>query len=483
MSQATSATPDPLVDLPVDVEVVNVGLPLFGEAVAEQGRPVVQVDWRVPADGDLKVVRALTRTFGVHEATIEEANAEVFRRLDTGVAMLTGVATAADVVPGIEGHTLLHCGPAIEWAQVCDPLRRSMRAAVVAEGWAASVAAADGVLAAGDVRLEPANLHQMVVPMATSIGPSAPVWVVENREGATVAFAPINQGPGEVAWFGRDTDAAIQRLRFLREVAGPLLGKVVAAAGPIDLFALATQGIAMGDDVHMRTQATTNLLIRNLLPGLMEHGAALGPAGVEFAKYLSGNHLFFLNLAMAAAKSLTLWAEQVPHSSIVTTMARNGTDFGIRLAGNDAWFLTQAPPVGEALYYSGQSAETAAKDIGDSAVLELVGLGGPAAAGSPAVAAFLGGTMADARAATESMIEICRGPSTRFKLPTMDFRGTPVGVDIRYVAESGITPKVNTGVLHVSDGSGQVGAGVATAPLECFTAALFDLDARLSANA
>ncbi len=479
MTTPTDSTP--LVDLPDEVEVINVGLPLFADAVADQGRPVVQVDWRVPADGDLEVVRALTRGFGVHAARIEAANAEVFRRLDTGVALLTGVATAGDVVPGLDGRTILHCGPAIDWAEVCDPLRRSMRAAVVAEGWAADVSAANALLEAGNVRLEPANLHQTVVPMATAIGPSAPMWVVENRDGGTVAYAPINQGPGEVAWFGRETEAAIDRLRFLREVAGPLLGSVVADTGPIDLLALATQGIAMGDDIHMRTQATTNLLIRNLLPGLMEHGAARGRAGVEFASYLSGNHLFFLNLAMAAAKSLTLWAEQVEGSSIVTTMARNGTGFGIRLAGHEPWFLTDAPPVGDALYYSGQSAETAARDIGDSAVLELVGLGGPAAAGSPAVAAFLGGTMADARAATEAMIEICHGPSTRFKLPTMDFRGTPVGVDVRYVAESGITPKVNTGVLHVSDGSGQVGAGVATAPLDCFVAALLDLDRRLSA--
>ncbi len=466
-----------LVELPSEVEVVNIGLPLFADSVAAQGRPVIHVDWRVPAEGDLRWVAALSRLHGIHHDTVEAANAEVFRRLDTGVPLVTGVATAGDVVPDFSGRTLAHCGPRIEWGRVCDPLRRSMRAAVVAEGWAEDVLLADRLLEAGDVRLEPANLHQMVVPMATAIGPSAPVWVVENAEGGTTAFSAINQGPGEVPWFGRETPAAIERLRFLREVAGPLLGRVLASAGPLDVFALATQGIAMGDDVHMRTQATTNLLIRNLLPHIVEQG---GPGGPEFARYLAGNHLFFLNLAMAAAKSLTLWAEQVPNASIVTTMARNGTDFGLRLAGDDRWFLTDAPPVGDALYYSGQGPETAAKDIGDSAVLELVGLGGPAAAGSPAVAAFLGGTMADARAATEAMIEICHGPSTRFTLPTMDFRGTPVGVDVRHVVESGITPKVNTGVLHVSDGSGQVGAGVATAPLDCFVEALLALDERLS---
>lgn len=461
--------------LPAEVRVVNVGLPLFADAVRDQGTPVEQVDWRIPAGGDLAVVAALARLYGPAAARVDAANAEVLRRLDGGVPLLREVATALDVVPGMAERTLLHCGPAIDWADVCDPLRRSMRAAAVAEGWAAHVEAADALLAGGEVRLAPANPHATVVPMASAIGPSAPVYVVENAEGATTAFAPISQGPGEVPWFGRETPAAIERLRFLRDVAGPTLAEVLRRTGPLDVFALAAQGVQMGDDLHMRTQATTNLLIRNLLPHLVD----AGPAPVEMARFLSGNHLFFLTVAMAGAKALTLWAEQVPDASIVTTMSRNGTTFGVRLAGHDRWFVTAAPPVGDALYYAGFGKETSAPDIGDSAVLELVGLGGPAAAGSPAVAAFLGGTMADARAATETLIEICGAESSRFTLPIMDFRGTPVGVDARKVVELGITPKVNTGILHASAGTGQVGAGVATAPVDCFVDAILDLDERL----
>jgi len=468
-----------LVHLPDAVEVVNVGLPLFADAIRDQQRPVVHVDWRIPAGGDPATVAALTRLHGVHSAAISKANDEVYRRLDTGVPLLSRVRPAGEVVPGLGDRTILHCGPAIEWPDVCDPLRRSMRATVVAEGWAAAVGQADLLLERGAVTLSPANEHRCVVPMASAIGPSAPVFVVANDSFGTQAYAPVNQGPGEVAWFGRDTDAAIERLRFLGDVAGPILDAALQLNGPVDVMALAAQGIAMGDDVHMRTQATTNLFIRNLLPSIIE---SAGPRGVEFARYLAGNHLFFLNIAMAGAKSLTLAAEQVSGSSIVTTMARNGTTFGIRLAGDPTWFTTAAPPVGDALFYSGYGPETAANDIGDSAVLELMGLGGPAAAGSPAVAAFLGGTMADARRATEEMIRICHAPSTRFKLATMDFRGTPVGVDVRYVAELGITPKVNTGILHASTGVGQIGAGVATAPVDCFVAALLDLDRRLSTH-
>jgi Protein of unknown function (DUF1116) len=400
----------------------------------------------------------------------------VLRHLDQGVPVLVDVATAGDVVPGFGGRTLLHAGPPIGWDEMCDPLRRSARAAVIAEGWAADVKRADTLLATGEVALAAANEHATVVPMATVLGPSMPVWVVDNRTGGTRAYAPISQGPGDVAWLGRETRAAIDRLVFLREVAGPRLRRVVAALEPVDVFAVAAQGVQMGDDVHMRTQASTNLLIRTMLPAIARLGA--DPDTTAFAEYLAGNHLFFLTIAMAGAKSLTLWAEQVPGSSIVTTMARNGTSYGIRLAGSDRWFVTDAPPVADALFYAGYGPRDAALDIGDSAVLELVGLGGAAAAGSPAVAGFLGGSMSDAVRATEEMARICAAESSRFKLPIMGFRGTPLGVDVRRVVETGTTPKVTTGILHGSAGHGQVGAGVATAPLAGFRTALLALGER-----
>jgi hypothetical protein len=342
----------------------------------------------------------------------------------------------------------------------------------MAEGWSDTPDEATALIEQGGIRLEPANHHHTVVPMATAIGPSAPVYVVENAAGGTRAYSPINQGPGQVAWFGMETPAAVARLVFLRDVAGPLLARTIEEAGPIDIFAMVAQGLQMGDDVHMRTQATNNLLIRHLLPQLMTLG---GPEATALAKFLSGNHLFFLNIAMAGAKSLALWAEQVKGSSVVTSMARNGTTFGIRLAGSDEWFITDAPLIGRALYQPGYGPEMAAPDIGDSAVLELMGLGGPAAAASPAVAAFLGGSMSDAVATTEDMERICAGRSTRFKLPILGFRGTPVGVDVRKVVETGITPRINTGILHATAGTGQIGAGVAEAPVACFRDALLTL--------
>jgi Protein of unknown function (DUF1116) len=453
--------------------VVNIGLPLFADAIARQGHPVVTVDWRIPAGGRPELVAALSRLYGAKAGTIDAANAEVVRRLDAGAPFAVEVRPAGEVIDGLDGRWLLHSGPPITYEEANDPLRRSLRAAVVAEGWAGSVEEAGAGLASGEITLEPANRHDCVVPMVTALGPSGPVWVVENAPGGNRAFSPVNQGPGEAPWFGRETPAAIERLRFLADVAGPLLAETVASHGPIDVFGLAAQGVQMGDDVHIRVQASTNLLLRSLLPQI----AALDDRRrVDLARFLSGNHLFFLTLAMAGARAVTGWAAQVERSSIVTTMCRNGTAYAVALAGSETWHVAAAPEIGQALYYAGQGPETSAKDVGDSAVLELVGLGGPAAGGSPSVAAFVGGTMADAVATTEEMDLICTGRSSRFRLPTLDLRGTPLGVDVRRIVETGITPKVTTGILHVSDGSGQVGAGVATAPFECFVEALLGLD-------
>ncbi len=466
------------IELPDRVEVVNIGLERFETAVRDQGAPAVGVDWRIPAGGDLDAVMALARLLGPASERVDAANAEVISRLDRGVPMLLGVETAGSVISGLDEGTILHCGPRIAWADMCDPLRRSVRAAVVAEGWAPHTDAADHMMQAGKIRLEPANEHCTVVPMATAIGPTAPVYVVSVDAGGTAAYSSLNQGSGAVAWFGVDSDAAIERLRFLRDALGPVLAQALDGAGPVDVFSLAAQGIAMGDDVHMRVQATTNLLLRDLLPHLVRSDSArIG----EVADFLSTNHLMFLNIAMAGARALVEWAAQVPDSSIVTTMSRNGTTYGIRLPGRPRrWFTAESPPVQDALYYPDQGPDTSAPDIGDSAVLELVGLGGPAAANSPAVAGFLGGRMADAMAVTAAMGRICAGTSSRFRLPVLDNAGTPLGVDVRRVVETSITPAVNTGILHVSDGSGQVGAGVARAPVECFVQALLDLDQRLA---
>ena len=466
------------VELPDEVRAVNVGLDVFAEAVREQGGRAVDVEWRIPAGGKPRLVRALTRLLGPRAGSIDEANREVVRRLDRSAPALVGVGSAAAEVPGMGERTILHPGPPLEWEEFCDPLRRSVQAAVMAEGWAGTPEEAQALVDRGEADLQPANHHAASIPMASSLGPSAPVLIVEDREGGRRAYAGINQGPGKTPWFGVDSPEAVERLTFLRDAAAPILDAAIRAADPIDVFSFAAQGLQMGDDAHMRTQAASNLLIRHLLPHL---AGTDDPRRADVARFLAGNHLFFLNVVMAAARAATDWAAEVRGASIVTGMARNGTTFGIRVGAlGDQWFVASAPPVEDSLFHGDFVPDDGAPDIGDSAILELVGLGGAAAAASPAVAAFVGGRMADAVARTEDMARICAGSSSRLKLPFLDYRGAPLGVDLRSVVELDIPPAINTGILHRSEGLGQVGAGVARAPIECFRDALLELDRTLA---
>jgi hypothetical protein len=453
------------------VAAVNVGLPIFAEALQAQGVAVADVDWRPPAGGDRDTVRALERLWGTHGDLVTQANEEAVQRIEAATPCAVGVAPARDVLPALASErVLLHSGTTIEWARVCDPQRRALVAACLFEGWARDRAHAAKLLAAGEVALMPGNEHGHVGPMTGVCSPSMPVWVVEDSESGTQAFSTFNEGPGRTLWFGVGDDESIERLRFFRDDLGPLMGKLLEREGPVDILALAAQGLQMGDELHMRSQATGDLLIRDLVAGF----AALG--GERAARFLAGNHHFFLTLTMAAAKCASLAASGVWGSSVVNVITRNGTDMALQIAGLPGrWFSAPAAPVADALLREGYTEEDAAPDIGDSAVIECIGLGGMGLAAAPAVAAFFGGGASDAIARTELMSQITVGRSRRFTVPAIDFAGTPVGIDARLAAELGITPQITTGVLHCADGVGQIGAGVAHQPVEPFRAAVVAL--------
>lgn len=457
------------------VEVVNVGLAAFGDAIRDQDTPVVDVDWRPPAAGDPEAVRALERVWGVHGATVAEANRTVIERMEACSPRAVGIAAARDVLPVLaEGRTLIHSGPPIEPQRLADPQRRALVAATIFEGWADDRDRARAMIEDGEIGLAPGNEHNHVGAMTGVCSPSMPVWVVEDERSSTRAFSTFNEGAGKTLWFGTDADEAIERLRFFRDDLGPLMGRLIERQGPIEIFKLAAQGLHQGDELHMRSQATGNLLIRDLLPGF----AALG--GEDAARFLSTNWHFFLSLTMAASKCALLAGSGVAGASVVSLISRNGTDMGLQLSSMPGrWFVADSPPVQDALLREGYEESDKAKDIGDSAVIECVGLGGMAVGAAPAVAAFFGGDAADAIARTERMREICAGRSTRFTIPAMNSAPTPVGIDARLVCELDIAPQITTGVLHVSDGVGQIGAGVAHQPTGPFREATIALAADL----
>jgi hypothetical protein len=464
--------------LPATVSAINIGLPLFAEALAAQDTPVTSVDWRPPAGGDEDAIAALTVLWGRHGNAVQTANEAAVDAIEGCQPLTVDVARAGDAIDGLDDGVLLHSGPPIEWERVCDPQRRAMIAAVLFEGWAGDRDGARELLATGTVILRSGTEHRHVGPMTGVCSPSMPVWVTEDPVSDRRAFSTLNEGPGDTLWFGVGGDEAIERLRFFRDHLGPSLSRVLAAEGPIDVLSLAAQGVNMGDELHMRSQATGNLLLRDLAGGL----AAAGDE--RSARFIAGNHHFFLTLTMGASKVCAMAAEGVSGSTVVTAMARNGTDVGVQIAGMPGrWFVSEAARVEDALLRDGYGPEDAARDIGDSAIIECVGLGGMALGASPAVAAFFGGDAAVARARTEIMRGICVGASRRFRLANMSGAGTPVGIDARLVSELELTPQITTGVLHACSGAGQIGAGVAHQPVAPFRAAVAALAQELSGDA
>jgi hypothetical protein len=457
------------------VAAVNVGLEGFGQAIRDQGAEAVDVDWRPPAGGDADTVALLEALWGRHGERVERANAAAVERLEGARPRAVTVARAGDVVPGLDDGLLLHSGPPIAFDGVCDPQRRALVAACLLEGWAGDRDDAQRLLADGDVRLASGNEHGHVGPMTGVCSPSMGVWVIEDEASGVRAFSTLNEGPGRTFWLGVADDEAVERQRFLRDRARPVLAALLERTGPVDVLGLAAQGLQMGDELHMRSQAAGHLLIRDLAAAFAAEG------GEDVAAFLAGNHHFFLNLTMAGAKCCSLAAATGgAGSTIVHLMARNGVEVGVQVAGLPGrWFTAPAAPVQDALLREGYTEDDAARDIGDSAVIECIGLGGMTIAAAPAVATFFGGTAADAAARTRLMGEICAAHSKRFTIPGLDFSPGPVGIDARLVVELGVTPQISTGVLHRSSGAGQIGAGVAHQPPEPFRAALEALVADL----
>jgi hypothetical protein len=454
------------------VRVVNIGLSGFARELAEHGAAVVQLDWSPPAGGRPELLRALASLVG-QEERIEAANRAATERILGAEPVLADVRRAGELIPELDHERLvLHAGPPIAWERMCGPLRGAVCGALVFEGWAGDLASAERLAAAGGVAFAPNHHHGAVGPMTGITTRSMPLLVVENRSFGNRALCTINEGLGKVMRFGGNDAEVLARLAWLRDAFGPLLGRALRAAGGVPLGPVIARGLAMGDEMHQRNVACSSLLLRSLAPSLArsaEDTASLARA----LEFMGGNDQFFLNVAMAMGKSILDPAVGLPHASLVTAMSRNGTDFGIRIAAlGDAWF-TAPVEMPQGLFFPGFTSTDANPDLGDSAILETVGLGAFAMAAAPAVAGFVGaGGFQDALGYSREMAEIAAGRNPRWQIPALEFAGTATGIDIRRVLETGIAPAINTGIAHREAGVGQVGAGIARAPLACFEKAL-----------
>jgi hypothetical protein len=459
-----------------DPVVVTAGASLFADQLAAQAVQVTPVDWRPPPAGtadDLTTVLVDHRRSDANRAAVE--------------AMLATRAHLVDVRParevlGLDTGTFLHAGPPISWERASGPLRGALIGAMLYEGLAQTPDDAEAQLTrGGGIELAPCHHHGGVGPMAGVASPS--MWVFELTDPADGrrSWCTLNEGLGEVLRYGAYGPTVLDRLRWLSDVLGPLLQAAVRSRAdrPIDVTALIAQMLQMGDEGHNRNRAGTLMLLRDLAPAMVE--SKHSPAEVADAvRFIGGNDHFFLNLVMPACKLVADAARDVPGSTVVVAMSRNGTDFGIQISGTgDAWFTGPAQ-VPDGLYLGAYGPDDANPDIGDSAITETAGIGGFAMATAPAIVRFVGGAVPQAIATTVRMYEITLAENSAWTLPVLDFRGTPTGIDVTRVVRTGVLPQINTGIAGRVAGTGQVGAGLVTPPAEVFTAALSALAAAAS---
>ena len=459
---------------PDGIRAVNIGVAEFALPPRAHGATVLDLDWRPPAEADpalgLLVARLEDDAEGEIGGQVAVANRAAVARILEARPVLTAIRTAAEVLPGLGARTILHAGPPIAWARMCGPMRGAAVGAILYEGWAASAEAATLLCEQGEIAFAPCHHHGAVGPMAGILSPSMPVAVVENAGAGNRAFATLNEGLGKVLRFGAYGSEVLERLRWMAETLAPALGAALAAHGPVDLKALTAQALLMGDECHNRNVASTSLFTRLIAPALVR--TAPTAVAARILEFLEGNNHFYLNLSMAACKAALDAAHDIPHSTVVTAMARNGVEVGIRMSGTGAAWFTAPALVPQGLFFPGYGPDDANPDLGDSAITETMGIGAFAMAAAPAIARFIGGSPEDGLRYTREMYGITLARNGDFGIPALGFTGTPTAIDARRVVDSGVTPVINTGVAHREAGIGQIGAGVIRAPLACFTQAL-----------
>jgi len=404
-------------------------------------------------------------------AGIEKANLQAVQQMMDARTILKGVAPARDVIPGMRDNLLLHAGPPIEWERMSGPLRGAVIGALIFEGKAKDAKSAEELVKKGEIEFAPCHHFATVGPMAGVTSASMMVYIIENETHGNKAYSNLNEGYGKVLRYGAYSDEVVAKLRWMNDKMGPVLAKAIEAAGGLDIRALLAEALHMGDEGHNRNKAGSIIYTTKLAPWIAKvtNDAALE---WEVLKFLGDNALSVLNPVLASCKAMADAAHGVQRSTMVTTMARNGTDFGLRVSGlGDQWFTAPAE-VPDGLYFPSFTSKDANPDIGDSTITETAGIGGFAMAAAPAIVQFVSGTPQDALNTTMEMYEITIAEHKHFTIPQLEFRGTPTGIDIRKVVELGITPRINTGIAHKDAGVGQVGAGLVRPPMKIFEDAI-----------
>lgn len=399
---------------------------------------------------------------------IDQANAEALERMLGGDPVLIDVVPAGEIVLGLEDRMILHAGPPITWERMCGAQQGAAIGITIFEGWAKTPAKARRMLESGEIRFEPNHHHGGVGPMAGTTTRSLPVYLVRNETYGNTAYCRPAEPRQQFGDYGPD---AIKGLRAWRDIFAPSIRAGIHELGGIKLKPLMAKALQMGDELHNRLTGVSAVFAALMAPAMVEADVPKAQL-VTTMRYLANHELLFLSLSMAAAKSIADPARDIAFSTVVTAMARNGTEFGIRVSGTgDQWF-TAPSPTAKGLFLPGFSEKDAGGDMGDSAIAETIGVGGFVLGGAPGILALVGGTPEEALQYSRDMREITVGTSPTLRVPALGFAGAPVGIDARKVVRSGILPVIDTAIAHREAGHPIIGAGIVRPPLECFTQAL-----------
>ncbi|WP_423188495.1 DUF1116 domain-containing protein [Alkalibacterium sp. f15] len=453
-----------------ELKIINIGTSTFKTDLDFQKVEAVQYDWRPPAGGNIELINALD--FLNDKEDVEQANQETIKVIKDAHAFLVDIDQAIKVIPGMHSKLILHAGPPVKWHNMCGPVKGAIIGALMYEGLADTHEDAEIMAGSGEIEFAPAHEYDAVGPMAGIISPSMPVHVVENRTNGNKAYCTVNEGLGKVLRFGANSKDVIDRLKWIEQKFAPVLKEALSLSNGIDLKSITSQALHMGDECHNRNKASTSLFYREIIDYFLQTDRDKQELR-EVTEFIKGNDHYFLNLSMPACKSALDAAHGIKYSTIVTAMARNGVEFGIKVSGLDKgqWFTAPANFV-KGMFFPGYSEDDAAPDLGDSTIAETMGIGGFAMGASPAIVQFVGGEVQDAINYSEQMYEITAGENSNFSIPALNFRGGAFGIDIRKVIDTNILPVINTGMAHKEAGVGQVGAGIVHPPVACFEKAI-----------
>lgn len=459
-----------------ELGVVNVGLASFQHDIELQGAHAVQVTWTPPRDYSPEVRAALaTLQQPAIAERIRVANEEVVQRIIDAHPMLVGFGQAIDVVPGMTKNTILHAGPPIEWKDMCGAMRGAVTGAIVFEGLAENIAEAEEVAATGGVVFSPCHEHDCVGSMAGVTSASMYMHIVKNAVHGNVAYTNLSEQLAKILRMGANDQSVIDRLVWMRDVFGPMLQQSMERAGEIDLRSMLAQALHMGDEDHNRNIAGTLLLFQALAPHMLSTDFTLEQKREVF-EFIASSDYFSGPTWMAVSKCALDAAQGVPDSTVVTTMSRNGTDFGVRVANFEGfrWFTGPAQQVMGPMM-AGYKPEDSGLDIGDSAITETYGIGGFAMAAAPAIVPLVGGTVEEAMDYSKDMLAITTTVNPNLTIPVLNFRGIATGIDVVKVLETGELPIINTAIAHKEAGIGMIGAGLVNPPFEVFEKAVVAL--------